>query len=454
MKKIILIFSIIIIAFSTFAEKTLTITLEPCTVDTIYLASYYGDNFYINDTAIRKNGSVFTFHNISKKDIGLYRLIFSPKHFADIIINNENIVLKCNPQFPKESMDVIKSKENKLYYDFKREEFEIETSIQALNPAILKYPKQSSFYDTLIAKYSNLQYRKQFIIDSIAVNHEKTFAAKLIKIRQTPFIDVTQSPEKQLEELRDYFFYGVHFSDTSLLNSYAYTEKAMEYLSLYGNPNLTLEQLQIAMTYGVDKVLAVASENPIVFDFILEYLIAAFEQYHFDEVLAHISENWAENCSGENSKNRLKERLANYQNLTYGKSAPNFELITSDGTEYNLYNDNSEYTLIIFYATGCSHCHTLMQKLRKHLENQPVENLQIIAISIDENVNDWRNYIETEKSEWIDIHEEKIWDGEASSAYSIYATPTLFLLNNKKEIIAKPITFNSLKQRLKEFGMW
>jgi hypothetical protein len=37
--------------------------------------------------------------------------------------------------------------------------------------------------------------------------------------------------------------------------------------------------------------------------------------------------------------------------------------------------------------------------------------------------------------------------------YNVYATPTMFLLDKKKNIVAKPITFNELNKVLKEEGI-
>jgi hypothetical protein len=38
----------------------------------------------------------------------------------------------------------------------------------------------------------------------------------------------------------------------------------------------------------------------------------------------------------------------------------------------------------------------------------------------------------------------KKWDGKVATDYNIYATPTMFLIDKKMKIIAKPISFNEL----------
>ena len=42
----------------------------------------------------------------------------------------------------------------------------------------------------------------------------------------------------------------------------------------------------------------------------------------------------------------------------------------------------------------------------------------------------------------------KGWEGKAATDYFIYATPTMFLIDNEKKIIGKPITIEEVKNLL------
>jgi hypothetical protein len=40
------------------------------------------------------------------------------------------------------------------------------------------------------------------------------------------------------------------------------------------------------------------------------------------------------------------------------------------------------------------------------------------------------------------------WDGEVTISYNVYATPSMFLIDSNRKIIAKPITFLELTQSI------
>jgi len=51
---------------------------------------------------------------------------------------------------------------------------------------------------------------------------------------------------------------------------------------------------------------------------------------------------------------------------------------------------------------------------------------------------------------WIAGRDPNGWQGLLASRYQIYATPTLFLLDGKQTIMARPASFRQLQRSLKK----
>ena len=102
-------------------------------------------------------------------------------------------------------------------------------------------------------------------------------------------------------------------------------------------------------------------------------------------------------------------------------------------------------TLIVFYASWCSHCKELLPKLNEFYKTLRENKIEVLAVSLDSKKEDWQNFINSNCSSLINVSDLKGWDGKASADYFIYATPTMFLVDRDMKIIGKPMTFNELK---------
>jgi len=62
----------------------------------------------------------------------------------------------------------------------------------------------------------------------------------------------------------------------------------------------------------------------------------------------------------------------------------------------------------------------------------------VLAISIDTSKTDWMNFIKSNNLDWLNLSDLKGWDGKSALDYYIYATPTMFIIDNKQKLISKP----------------
>ena len=106
----------------------------------------------------------------------------------------------------------------------------------------------------------------------------------------------------------------------------------------------------------------------------------------------------------------------------------------------------ADKTLILFYSSSCPHCQTLIAYLAELSKN--MNTLKVFAISLDTSRSDWTSFIRNNNLNWINVNDLKGWSGSAASDYFIYATPTMFLVDKDKKILAKPVTVEELMREL------
>ena len=110
----------------------------------------------------------------------------------------------------------------------------------------------------------------------------------------------------------------------------------------------------------------------------------------------------------------------------------------------------SEKTVIVFWASWCPHCTDILPTLQEYYNPDNTSQLEIIGISIDTDAESWKQALNGYQFNWINIAELKGWDGPIVEQYGIAATPTFFVLDENKKIIAKPANDTDLRAILEK----
>jgi thiol-disulfide isomerase/thioredoxin len=111
------------------------------------------------------------------------------------------------------------------------------------------------------------------------------------------------------------------------------------------------------------------------------------------------------------------------------------------------------FTLILFWASWCPHCAETLPEIDKIYQKAERTRLEIVAVSLDKEKSEWEKALAEKNYSWINCCDFLGWDSPIAIDYNVYATPTMFLLDAGKKIIAKPITLNELKNDLAEAGI-
>ncbi|MFW5831874.1 MAG: TlpA family protein disulfide reductase, partial [Prolixibacteraceae bacterium] len=431
---------------------TLEIQLKNQPGNHIVLGSISGDNFHSSDTIILRRGA--TANTKKAKYIfpenfepGMYRLIFGKTTYAkvmdeapqqlDFIFNNEDIILETDFEKPEENLLVVLSEENRVWFEFLQREMIIQEKLDELEMEIEYYRKEGAGVSNSgnavanrVTQYNTLQQQRDEFITEIITRNQELFATKLIQMYREPFLDGSLTKEERRKKFQKEYFNVVDFSDESLMNSSVYTDKVFQYLTSYNRPRYTKELLEKEYIKAVKVVLANVNENQNVYEFILSYLVHGFEVLKMENVLNYIADNYSGTTCQTDEKTTLERKLE-AQKMKVGTTVPDFSLTDSEGFIVNLSDVQKEKTLLLFWASWCPHCNEMIPYIKKWAAGQ--DELEIIAISLDISKTEWQNAVEQVGVEgWTNLSDLKKWDGKVAVDYNVYATPTMFLIDEER----------------------
>lgn len=142
--------------------------------------------------------------------------------------------------------------------------------------------------------------------------------------------------------------------------------------------------------------------------------------------------------------------------LTPGQKVPDFTLTSFEGKEVGLYDllVENDMVLLDFWAVWCGPCIAAFPKLKTLHEAYSDQNFEIVSVSIDSKMEDWKRGAEQHQLPWVNLGEAKGWDGPVSTMYGITALPKGFLVDSQGCIYRKNIQPSALKEFLADrYGM-
>jgi len=118
-----------------------------------------------------------------------------------------------------------------------------------------------------------------------------------------------------------------------------------------------------------------------------------------------------------------------FSQMRSGFTAVNLSLPDINGKTISLSELHGKVVLIDFWASWCGPCRRNNPRLVKLYNKYHQKGLEIYGVSLDENVNSWKNAVKHDKLEWIQVIDDKGWDSAAATLYGVDMIPSSFLLD-------------------------
>lgn len=387
-----------------------------------------------------KEGGTFNLKLDSTITKGMYKLVYAlPKeeYSFDIIYNaKEDIELTFNSET---GVSYQKSMENKLMSSYTNE---MSLISQEIGKCYALKSKDSLALKVIFSK----QLKTQLKFESDA---KGTIALHFI-VANKPYIPKNyQGLNTYVQNVKTHFFDNVNFNDIILQSSSFLTERTLNYV--FGTASDT-EDETITYKKNVDDVYKGMKEaKPAIKEKIFLELWQQMADSDYESVANYIADKYLIPLAKTLNDAELVKSLTQFKSLSIGNTAPDFLLKSTEdkGRANKKLTDLhvSENYLILFWSSTCSHCLNEIPQLKAYLKSIKKTKLQVIAIALEEDSKSWSKEI-VKYPEFIHVLGINKWDNTIANSYNVNATPTYFLLNKDKKIIAKPYDLDALKELL------
>ena len=455
MQRLFFVLVFILFAFQALsAPLSITGTLRDLEqVDQIVLFEIYGDQtFPIDSTRVDSSGS-FQFGSELNLHPGFYMIQLNQNSAIDVLLNKEPVVFQASAANPSATMEVESSWETRELYKVISERNQISQKKQMINQLLQLYQQDSISIELMNSLENELNHLEARIF-AIDGDYEKQHPDRMLTrfLIYNDYIPDFQSNEQfhgkytdQETFLKDYFFYNFDLQDSLLLYSRILPNKYQAYLGLW-------ETNQTQYTLAIQRILDMVKVNHELYQFTVEFFLRALKNSEFNDLFAYLSDlyeaEFAQGCEVDRLGFDPAKIKALRENLAVGKPAPLFDYVNIRGEEKSLENLDASATLLVFWSSWCGHCKNAMPELKAMYEKYRDKGLEIVGISLDEQSDEARAFINNLALPWENIIDRSLSEVDIAAMYNISHTPTLYLLDKNKHIVAKPKTVLSVEKSL------
>ena len=414
------------------AQNTISGTFSPAddyTFALLYKSTPTGTD-YIDKAELSEDGS-FSITLDSSATAGIYKIVYATppeQHNFDLIYNGKESISFTYSQ--DKGVDFTESKENKLWMSYLH-------SMDMVNKTISNFYTQES---TDKAAFKSI-FKTLMETQSAFEEASKDLMVSAFVTSNAPYIPMSiEDLSTYTKNLKRSYLDSVDFGNPLLQSSDFLSDKTMGFI--FG---MNLEN-NAAYKKHIDILVNKIGEGQKVIEIILLELVwRNFKNKDNQEMADYVSDNYLLKLSKQYSYDSLTEELAASKNSAIGAKAPNFDFETTknDTTKKtSLYEleDGNQY-LIIFWSSTCGHCLDELPKVNTLLTNK--KHVKVIAIGLEEDDETWNKAIKTYPN-FTHVLGLGKWDNPISDDYGVEATPSYFLLDAEKIIVAKPNDYYEL----------
>lgn len=247
--------------------------------------------------------------------------------------------------------------------------------------------------------------------------------------------------------------------DTSLVRGFtveAFTEHFCQY-ALYLRAVPPQKGLAATRSF-LDRVEKIQLANPEgtlwhkVTDVYFKILQDPNSPYRNEEFCIPLIEKRATSpLATEEEKARAEHDLPRFCLNRLGEKAANFAFTLRSGRVMNLYDIDSEYTMIFFSNPGCANCREVIEMLKSFPGiDQLIENRQLAVANVypDADLGEWIKYAPIYPTNWYNGYDHLL-AVNSTPLYNIRAIPSVYMLDRDKTVLLKDVPSDLLMEFLK-----
>jgi thiol-disulfide isomerase/thioredoxin len=438
--------------------RNISITLTPLKNCKVYLGSFFGKGRALVDSTYLNEKSQGVFKGNTKLTGGIY-FIVTPQLTIQF-----DLLMDAQQQFSivadtslKDKAVITGSPDNDLYKTYAAFTNEKGSKLSQLDN---EFRTTKTKEDTMRVRSEVVKIRKELedYRESIIKKHPNSLLAMLLNsMRQPtppaiPIVNGRPDSTYPYRYVKDHYWDDVLFNDDRLLRTPFFEPKLDEYFKTM------VSQEPDSVIKEVKYILLSARTGKEIYPYLLTKFTNKYMNPEFmgqDKVFVYLFENFY--AKGDTlllnpaSRKTITERAYSLMANQLGQPAPQLDLTDTTGKITSLYNVKAPFTIVVFWDPNCGHCKDEVPRLDSFYDAKWKKyGVAVYSVNIYENeVPAWKHFIQEKNLDgWIHAYETKEARSTGERAgkpnyrqlYDIYKTPTIYLLDKDKHIIAKQLS--------------
>jgi thiol-disulfide isomerase/thioredoxin len=154
--------------------------------------------------------------------------------------------------------------------------------------------------------------------------------------------------------------------------------------------------------------------------------------------------------ASDKTKKVLKDEADRMRRSLVGRIGKNLIMQDVNLKPCSMYDISNKYTILFIFDPDCPRCKEETPKLVE-LYNEKKFDVEVYAVSLDSSMAKMRDLIATLDLKWVTVNGPRSYVGPIHDLYDINTTPSLYILDNKRRIIAKKIGVEQVEEFLKNY---
>ncbi len=445
---------IYIIGLISFSHKSqgqgydLKFEVEGLPAGEIYMGYHFGEQRYLKDTTqIQADGSI-RFQGDESLTPGIY-FLYNAMYYLEFIAGEPSFTLKTSKDGGYSALEVEGSEENEIFKQFQLGMIGIQQKKQTLT-AELSEAQSREDSAAVFESIRGLDKEASEFRKGLASANEGSFVSEIIYLMERP-----QVPEFDIEDelelsrtrynyYKDHYFDNINLGNPGLLRTPILIKAVNEYLDevIFQHPDTINAEL--------DWIISQVEPDAESYRFWMVTLFTKYQQstiMGMDAVMIHLAENYYLNGKvdwvDEESITKLADEVTFIKPNLLGNDAPPLKVLDSLERPVDLRDVKAEYTILYFYDPDCGHCKKKTPILLDVYHGLKSEGVEVMAVCTVTDTDKWKKYINEVGLDWINAA-DPYYRSNFRRDYNVRSTPTIFVVDSEKKIIAKKLDVDQL----------
>ncbi len=429
--------------------------------DSLLLGHHFADKMYADDTAFVDKSGWAVFEKKKKLDGGIYVVIvpsLKRRYFEFLMDDIQHMSFETDTVDFIKNMKVTGSNENKLFFDWQKAMSDLEKQMRPIQEKMKTFSNNkdsSEFYRNQAIQIDNK--RKEYWQNTIK-NNPNALLSKILKVLtpiEIPEFNLPENTPKrdsliklyQYVYHKDHYWDNVDFSDDRLLRTPFIHQKLQDFYKnvVIMNPD--------SLTKEAVKLIEMSRKNKYFFQYVTVFSTNYFETSQImgmDRIFVNLAERYylKGECWWADSSliNKIEERVRKLKPNLIGEIAPDLKMEDINGIWHQLKYIKADYIILAFWEPGCGHCKKELPKLHEYYKTVKDSGVVVFAVYTQHDNEEWKKFIEEKQlDDWINVW-DKYHFTNFRNLYDIYSTPTIYILDKDKKIIAKRIGVDQIEK--------